>query len=116
MRKLALQQLATDSLMQVRAARLSVNGKPSQLQLLKEFAESHFGTAEGADFLAVLTNTHPDKKSRVDKQTTSTQVMRSMATMDAFLVYMEVLKYEQSLRMEALQAGLLSATIEPVSK
>lgn len=114
MRELSLKSMATNSLMKVRSERLSVNGQPSRLQLLNSFADEYFGSAAGADFLAVMTNTHAGKTTDISKQSTPTQVMRSMAVMDAFLVYMEVIKYEQQLRMEALQAGILSATLEPV--
>jgi len=113
MRVLGLKSLASNSMLMVRAERLSVDGQPSRLQLLKTFAEEHFGTAAGADFLAVMTNTHEDKTESLSKQSTPSQVMRSMAVMDAFLVYMDVLKYEQQLRMEVLQAGLLAVTVEP---
>lgn len=113
MRMLGLKSLASNSLLKVRSERLSVDGAPSRLQLLKNFAEEHFGSAAGADFIAVMTNTHANKTTDLASQSTPSQVMRSMAVMDAFLVYMEVLKYEQQLRMEVLQAGLLAVTVEP---
>lgn len=114
MRKLAMESLATNSLMKVRAERLSIDGGPSRLQILKDFADERFGSSQGADFLAVITSTHGDKTSSVAKQSNSAQVLRSMAVMDAFMVYMEVLKYEQQLRMEALNAAMLSVAVEPI--
>lgn len=114
MREIALKSLAHASMHHVLTERKSVDGQPSRMQLLKNFAEEHFGSHAGAEHLAILTNTHGDKRESAAKQSDPSQVLRSIATMDAFLVYMEVLKYEQQLRMEALQASLLSLAVEPL--
>lgn len=115
-RKLSLQGIAANALTRVRAERLSVNGEPSRLQLLRDFAEERFGSAAGAEYLALMTNTHPDKQVDASHQTQPGQVLRSMAVMDGFRVYMQAQQYEQQLRMNALHSAILSAVIDPPSE
>lgn len=107
-RGLVYRNLVRDSMLAILQERIAEDGEASHLQMLMEFATSRFA-GEGADeWLAKIANAHPQKTSSMENQTNGTQVVRSMAQMQAFLVYMEVLKYKQSLRMELLTAANLA--------
>jgi hypothetical protein len=79
------------------------------------FAADRWGGGEQAiDSILTMQNANAEKTSDVTKRTNDTQVIRKIAIMEAFQTYLAVEQYQQQLRMEALQAALLSIEVNPL--
>lgn len=111
MRQEAFRSLVIASLNEVQRWRVSPgtesNGAviPSELEMLEKFNRDRFGSEE---WIKSVQNSSLATKNTIN----TTQILRKMAVMDAFMVHMEVLKYKQGLRMETLQAALLAWNID----
>ncbi|MCP1674249.1 hypothetical protein J2T57_001351 [Natronocella acetinitrilica] len=115
LRREALRSLVTTSLSEIRAARLSIDDMPSEFQNMWEFSAQRWGTEEAEDFLKRIANAHPDKAELGNRaRTYPEEVIRLTASMQAFQTFMAVESYRQSLRLEALNAGMLSLMIQPL--
>lgn len=110
MRKLAIRSLAVSSLEHVASMRRSAGETssmqaPSELALLQEFSNDRWGDPEWMVKVSGATEDIKDADS-------PTILQRKMVAMQAFLVHMEILKYKQQLRMEALQSASLMLDTE----
>lgn len=112
-RKVAIKSLVQESLTAITTAFNKTESGESELGVLWKFADARWGGGS-SEFLKKITNTHPDKSGNKDNITTPTQVLREIALMQAFQSYMNVLQYEQSLRVEALTATSLAISVEPI--
>ena len=76
----------------------------SVMQLLQQFADSHFGTPEGNNWLKNITNTQDSASDFMS----DSAVMRSIAQMQAYSNYVAMMSYQSQLRQEMLEAAMLS--------
>jgi len=79
---------------------------PSQLFVLQEFSNQRYGDEK---WVAQIMNVDGATKNSVQPP----EVLRHIAVMDSFMIHLELIKYKQQLRMEALQAATLALMIEP---
>ncbi|MNR19130.1 hypothetical protein D3C85_1358980 [compost metagenome] len=79
---------------------------PSQLFVLQEFSDQRYGDEK---WIAQIMNVDGATKNSVQPP----EVLRHIAVMDSFMIHLELIKYKQQLRMEALQAATLALMIEP---
>ena len=103
----AIRSLAASSLDTIRSLRVGQDNnpdKPSVMQLLQTFADSHFGTSKGDQWLKQITNTQKDASDFMS----DSAVLRSIAQMQAYGNYVSVMSYQSQLRQELLQAALLT--------
>ncbi|MCA2471431.1 hypothetical protein R7P80_01385 [Vibrio sp. 2092] len=110
MRKLAIRSLAVASLQHIAAVRGSAGESselkaPSELSLLQDFSDERWGNPEWVVEVAGAT---ADQKDAV----MPSELQRRMAVMQAFQIHLDILKYKQQLRMEALQASSLMLDVE----
>lgn len=90
---------------------------PSALETLEEFNRNRL-MSDGGEYLLKLGAAHKDKFNEnpdiaIDSTFTIEQVQRETAVMTAFLSHMAVLQYKSQLRIEQLEAALLSVEINP---
>ncbi|MBK2125660.1 hypothetical protein [Fangia hongkongensis] len=110
LRPTAIRAIAANSLDTIRALRVGQKGEdgkidsPSVMQLMQKFADDHFGTPEGDEWLKKVTNT---QKSADDFMSDSA-VLRSIAQMQAYSNSLNMMRYRSELRMETIQAALLT--------
>ena len=103
----AIRALAAASMDTIRSLRLGQDNDPSQpsvMQLLQQFADSHFGTPEGNNWLKNITNTQDSASDFMS----DSAVMRSIAQMQAYSNYVAMMNYQSQLRQEMLEAAMLS--------
>jgi hypothetical protein len=103
----AMRAVSANSLDTIRSLRVGQDknpNKPSIMQLMQKFVDSHFGTPEGNKWLRVVTNT---QDSAGDFMSDSA-VLRSIAQMQAFSNYLNMMEYQSELRQETIQASLLA--------
>ena len=124
LRRVAMLSLANESLNQVMLNYLAAESTgQSRISLMRAFVHARFGSPHdpdgGADpethsrkWLAKVANA--DAETKAEDPTMPSEVIRKMATIDAFRARLALLQYEQSLRVESLQAAILSATVDPV--
>ncbi|WP_440993622.1 hypothetical protein [Cysteiniphilum litorale] len=109
----AIRALAASSLDTIRSLRVGQNDnpqKPSVMQLLQKFADSHFGTPEGDQWLKQITNTQKDASDFMS----DSAVLRSLTQMQAYENYISVMSFQSQLRQEMLQAAMLTLTNKQV--
>lgn len=82
---------------------------PSELFVLQNFSDERYGNKE---WMSQIQNSDEPTKNEVQPP----EVLRHIATMDAFMVHLDLIKYKQQLRMEALQAATLALMLDPPSK
>lgn len=90
---------------------------PSVLETLEEFNRNRL-LSEGGEYLLKLGAAHRDKfdpnpEVAISSTFTIEQVQRETAVMTAFLSHMAVLQYQSQLRIEQLEAALLSVKVNP---
>jgi predicted DNA-binding WGR domain protein len=91
---------------------------PSVLETLDSFNNNRL-LSEGGEYLLKLGAAHKDKFNAnpdiaIDSTFNINQVHRETAVMTAFLSHMAVLQYKSQLRIEQLEAALLSLEVNPV--
>lgn len=110
LRPTAIRAIVANSMDTIRALRVGQQGddgktdKPSVMQLMQKFADDHFGTPDGDEWLKKVTNT---QKSADDFMSDSA-VLRSIAQMQAYSNSLDMMRYQSQLRMETIQAALLT--------
>ncbi len=109
-RYLAFKSLAVSSLEQVAGMRKAASSNSSmqvssQLSLLQTFDDERWGD-EDWKLKVAMTVRDPDDGYSVS------QLQRIQTKMQAFQVHLEIIKYKQQLRMEALQAATLVLNVE----
>lgn len=107
MRKEAFRDLARVSLHEVSKQFSSTGNLPSPYQILRQFDNERYGNEQ---WLKDIQNVDPDNKNAVY----ISEITRKIAIMNAFMVHMDVIKYKQQLRMEALQGAMLALEVEPL--
>ncbi|MFS1426287.1 hypothetical protein LMH73_003630 [Vibrio splendidus] len=105
MRKLAIRSLAVSSIQHVASMRRSAGQTdsmqaPSELALLQAWSDERWGSPE---WMVEVAGATKDQKDAI----MPSEIQRRMAAMQAFQTHLEILKYKQQLRMEALQAASL---------
>jgi hypothetical protein len=90
---------------------------PSVLETLESFNRNRLMSA-GGEYLLKLGAAHKDKFSTdeevaIESTFTIEQVQRETAVMTAFLSHMAVLQYKSQLRIEQLEAAILSVEVNP---
>ena len=110
LRRAAIMNLAVSSFEQVLSQYSGTDDQPSMVASLEDFAAKRFG-GESEDFLKALANAD---KSNSGDDIMPAEVLRKLATMQAFSLRMSVMQYRQSLRMQALEAAHLSLLLNPV--
>lgn len=109
----AIRALAASSLDTIRSLRVGQNDNPknpSVMQLLQKFADSHFGTPEGDQWLKQITNTQKDAADFMS----DSAVLRSLTQMQAYENYISVMSFQSQLRQEMIQAAMLTLTNKQV--
>lgn len=107
LRREAFRATVNTSLNEIAATVKSPDGNsPSVLQSLQLFVDERFGSEKWA---ATLGNVHETEKNSVY----TSEIIRKVAAMDAFLIQMSMLQYRQQLRMEMLLAAQLAYDIDP---
>lgn len=91
---------------------------PSALEALDSFNNNRL-LSSGGEYLLKLGAAHKEKFNEdpevaMDSTFTIEQVQRETAVMTAFLSHMAVLQYKSQLRIEQLQASLLSLEVNPL--
>jgi hypothetical protein len=79
---------------------------PSQMFVLQDFSDQRYGDEK---WVAQIMNVDGATKNSVQPP----EVLRHIAVMDSFMIHLELIKYKQQLRMEALQAATLALMIDP---
>lgn len=105
-RKEWMRAAVQESLTAIAELKLAPKGKPSLLQVMQQYADEKFGSYDAMDSLKAVTNTSPQKAD--GQETSVSQVVRMTGEVQNFMVWMEVLKFKQQLRMETLTAALLA--------
>ena len=108
MREEALRALASASLAAVAAENTPGAGGISPVGGYRAFVAQRFGSPAAEQWLKQTANT------RGGETVMPSEVIRKIAVLDSFASHMAVRQYEQSLRMEALTAALLSLEVEPL--
>ncbi len=109
LRPTAIRAIAANSLDTIRALRVGQKGdegkidKPSVMQLMQKFADAHFGTPDGDEWIKKVTNT----QESADDFMSDSAVLRSIAQMQAYSNSLDMMRYQSQLRMETIQAALL---------
>ncbi len=109
LRPTAIRAIAANSLDTIRALRVGQKGndgqidKPSVMQLMQKFADDHFGTPDGDEWIKKVTNT----QESADDFMSDSAVLRSIAQMQAYSNSLDMMRYQSQLRMETIQAALL---------
>jgi hypothetical protein len=90
----------------------------SNITQLEQFNAERFAHKNG-EWMLKVSGLHPEKLNSdpdVARNSiyTPDQVLRDMAIMDSFMVHMEILQYKSQLRIESMQAALLSLEIDPL--
>jgi len=84
----------------------------SRMQAIDNFIKARFGSEEAINFIALATNTHPDKEGNSDFNTSETEVIRMIAVMDAFSLYLNGLQYQENIRQSQLTALMAQLMLE----
>lgn len=105
-RKEWMRAAVQESLSSIAELKLAPAGKPSLMQVMQQYADEKFGSYDAMDSLKAVTNTSPQKAN--GQETSISQVVRMSGEVENFMVWMEVLKFKQQLRMETLTAALLA--------
>lgn len=107
MRREAFRDMARTSLAEVSSQFKSNGTMLSPFASLKKFDDERYGSEK---WLKEIQNVDPNNKNAVY----ISEINRKIAVMTAFMVHMDVIKYKQSLRMEGMQAAMLSLKVEPL--
>jgi len=112
MRKLAIRSLANSSLEHVAGLRKtpgesSTQMIPSQMEVIQQFDDERWGDPEWMLKVAGASEDIEDIDNR-------TEILRKMAVMQSFEIHMDIIKYKQQLRMEALEAADLALKVQPL--
>lgn len=105
-RKEWMRAAVQESLTSIAELKLAPAGKPSLLQVMQQYADEKFGSYDAMDSLKAVTNTSPQKAN--GQETSVSQVVRMTGQVENFMVWMEVMKFKQQLRMETLSAAMLA--------
>lgn len=113
-RMLALRSIVFSSFRHLAELRTSASSNdsmqvPSELGILEDFDDERWGDPEWQQKVSMATEDPDDSYS-------PTQLERINTKMNAFRVHLDLIRYKQQLRVEALQAGLLSLKLDNVSK
>lgn len=92
---------------QFRLAPSADGGLASPFEALKKFDDKRYGNPT---WMSCVQNAGADCKNSIY----ISQINRKIAVMNAFLVHMEIIKYRQQLRIEGLNAAMLSLKVEPL--
>jgi len=84
----------------------------SRMQAIDNFIKARFGSEDAINFIALATNTHPDKASDSNFNTSETEVIRMIAVMDAFSLYLNGLQYQENIRQTQLSALMVQIMLE----
>ncbi|MGD1524412.1 hypothetical protein [Vibrio owensii] len=112
MRMLAIRSLANSSLEHIAGVRKSAGENasmqvPSELGTLQEFDDKRWGDVDWSLKVGGASKNIEDTDTR-------SEILRKMAVMQSFQIHLEMIKYKQMLRMEALQAADLSLQVQPL--
>ncbi len=115
--QLLRRQVVRNAFNAVRIANLPLitdaSGKPlSRMEAIEQFIKTRFGSEDAINFIALATNSHPDKAENSDFNTSDTEVLRMIAIMDAFSLYLNGLKYQESVRQTQLSALMAQLMLE----
>lgn len=114
MRVLAIRSLANSSLEHISAQRRSPGAlsassiAPSEVGLLQEFDDNRWLKEDWSLKIAGASQDIDDVDYR-------SEIIRKMAVMQAFQIHLDIIKYKQNLRMEALQAADLALQVQPLT-
>ncbi len=103
----AMRAISANSLDTIRNLRVGEGNnpdKPSVMQLMQKFVDSHFGTPDGNKWIQAVTNTQKDASGFMS----DSSVLRSIAEMQAFGNYLSMMQYQSDLRQETIQASMLA--------
>lgn len=109
-RYLGYKGIAIDSLNQVNSmiqVADGMEGAPTPMEALNKFDADHWGST---DWMQEISNTSATKLS---DPVSETELLRKMTTMSAFSIHMQMLEYENQMRMERLAAAQLDLKIDP---
>ena len=107
LRPTAIRAISANSLDTIRALRVGQDNnpdKPSIMQLLQKFVDDHYGTPDGDEWLKKVTNTQENAEDYMS----DSAILRSVAQMQAFSNYLNMLKYQSQLRQETIESALLA--------
>ena len=105
----AFRDIARTSLNEVSKQFKSNGNLPSPFASLKKFDDERYGSEK---WLKDIQNVDPNNKNAIY----ISEINRKMAVMTAFMVHMDIIRYRQQLRMEGMQAAMLSLELEPIVK
>ena len=78
--------------------------KISHQESIHRFIDSRFGGEGSEDFLGRITNSHPDKSEDDSKATSQNEVIRELAVMQSYSLYLDKLMYQE----QKVQSQLLA--------
>ncbi|WP_415912614.1 hypothetical protein [Neptuniibacter sp. QD37_11] len=120
-RQIAIRNQVNHSFEEIKGMRTDDGNGRSQLAMLELFVNQRFGTDESGQFIAELGAANGNKNQVTETGDRNalvmpTEVLRRMAAMESFGVYMDLLQYKQQMRMEGLMATLVSLELKPIVK